>query len=366
MTGAKIAPWDSIIDKDVKSVDGQDLGKVKSITRDYIQTKEGLVAKKYYFIPRYYVRGFDGKNTWLSLTKDEAKSSFESEKEPNIAEIETQEYITRRNELRAKHPDFENNIPYYEAVTSPPPTTSATASTPATTTTPSEKIMMPWDKIIGKDVKSSDDKDVGEIKSVSPYYIEIKEGSVNKKRYFIPKYYVELLDEDNHIHIALTKDQLKNSYERDTPPTETEIKTQEYQERIRTVEATYPQFVHGVPFMAKEPETEISVDYSGATYNIPWDKIIHKGVRASDNVDVGNVERVGNEFVVVREGTADEHIYYVPKAYIRDFDGSQLWIDAPSALVRPKFEMDKEPTDEEIRSLAQEAPRFRGVKTAAS
>ncbi len=32
-----------------------------------------------------------------------------------------------------------------------------------------------------------------------------------------------------------------------------------------------------------------------------------------------------------------------PKTFIKDFDGSQIWIDAPSGLVRPKFEMDKEP-----------------------
>ena len=232
--------------------------------------------------------------------------------------------------------------------------------------TSSDKTIMPWDKIIGKKAKSNDDKELGEVKSISPDYVEVEEGTVSKKHYFIPKYHVESFDKDDNIHIAFTKDEVKNRYQRDAPPPESELKTQEYQERIRTVETTYPQFVHGVPFMAKEPKTEIPVDYSGATYNIPWDKIIHKGVRATDNVDIGNVERVGNEFVVVREGTADEHIYYVPKTYIKDFDGSQLWIDAPSGLVRPKFEMDKEPTEEEIRSLAREAPRLKKAKTTAS
>src|SRR3712207_3201228 len=234
------------------------------------------------------------------------------------------------------------------------------------TETPSDKSMMPWDKIIGKKAKASDNEEIGEIKSISPDYVEVEEGTVSKKRSFIPKYYVESLDKDDNIHIAFTKDEIKNRYQRDAPPSESELRTQEYQERMRTVEANYPQFVHGVPFMAKEPATEISVDYSGSTYNIPWDKIIHKGVRATDNVDIGNVERVGNEFVVVREGTADTHIYYVPKTYIRDFDGSQLWIDAPSGLVRPKFEMDKDPTEEEIRSLAREAPRLKRPKTTTS
>ncbi len=225
---------------------------------------------------------------------------------------------------------------------------------------------MPWDKMISKKAKSNDDKELGEIKSISPDYVEVEEGAVSKKRYFIPKYYVESFDKDDNVRIAFTKDEIKNRYQRDAPPSESELKTQEYQERIRSVEATYPQFVHGIPFMAKEPETEITVDYSGSTYNIPWDKIIHKGVRATDNVDIGNVERVGNEFVVVREGTADAHIYYVPKTFIKDFDGSQLRIDAPSGLVRPKFEMDKEPTEEEIRSLAGEAPRLKRPKTTTS
>jgi hypothetical protein len=232
--------------------------------------------------------------------------------------------------------------------------------------TSSDKTMMPWDKMIGKKAKSNDDEELGEIKSISPDYVEVEEGAVSKKRYFIPKYYVETFDKDDNVRIAFTKDEIKNRYQRDAPPSESELKTQEYQERMRSVEATYPQFVHGIPFMAKEPETEIPVDYSGSTYNIPWDKIIHKGVRATDNVDIGNVERVGNEFVVVREGTADAHIYYVPKTFIKDFDGSQLWIDAPSGLVRPKFEMDKEPTEDEIRSLAREAPRLKRPKPTSS
>ncbi len=80
------------------------------------------------------------------------------------------------------------------------------------------------------------------------------------------------------------------------------------------MEANYPQFVHGVPWMAKEPSTEIPIDYSGTTYNLPWDQLIHKHVRITDNVEVGYVEPIGNEFVVVSEGVSDVHIYYVRKA----------------------------------------------------
>jgi hypothetical protein len=328
-----IISWDKAIDRKVKSSDDKDLGKVQSITRDYIQTKEGTVSKKYYFIPKYYLSGYDGDKLWVSLTKDEVKTRFERENAPSPAEWETAEYIERRTTVTDRFPEFDRSIP-------------------------SGMVQMPWDKIIGKKVKSSDRKDIGEVESISVDYIEAKEGVVSKKHYYIPKYFIQGFDGDN-LYASLTKDEVKDRYERDSPPAPSEFRTEAYMEQRRRIDADYPQFVHGVPWMAKEPSTEIPVDYSGTTYNIPWDQLIHKHVRTTDNVEVGYVERIGNEFIVVREGVSDVHIYYVPKTYIRDYDGSQLWIDAPSGLVRSKFERETEPTVEELRVLAIEAPRYR-------
>ena len=45
---SEVISWDKAIDKKVKSSDDKDLGKVQSITRDYIQTKEGTIGKNYY------------------------------------------------------------------------------------------------------------------------------------------------------------------------------------------------------------------------------------------------------------------------------------------------------------------------------
>jgi len=339
-----VISWDAAIDRKVKSSDDKDLGKVQSITRDYIQTKEGTISKNYYYIPKFYLSGYDGDNLWVSLTKDEVKSRFEREKAPAPSELETTEYAERRAQISGQYPDFATSIPAYR------PSSAAT-------------IQMPWDKIIDKKVKSSDRKDLGDVESISTNYIEVKEGTVNKRHYFIPKYYVQGFDGDN-LYVSLTKDEIKSRFERDSPPPPSEFKTEEYREQMRRMESTYPQFVHGVPWMAKEPDTEVPVDYSGTTYSIPWDEIIHKHVRTSDNVEVGYVERIGNEFIVVREGVSDVHIYYVPKAYIRDYDGAQLWIDAPSGLVRSKFEREGEPSVEELRMLARDAPRFRRVEPA--
>src|SRR5919201_6719889 len=99
MSNRDIISWDKAIDKKVKSSDDKDLGKVQSVTNDYIQTKEGLVSKNYYYIPKYYLSGYDGDNLWVSLTKDEVKSRFEREKAPEPSEWNTPEYARRREEV---------------------------------------------------------------------------------------------------------------------------------------------------------------------------------------------------------------------------------------------------------------------------
>ena len=231
----------------------------------------------------------------------------------------------------------------------------------------SNTIPMPWDKIIDKKVKSSDKQDLGKVESVSTNYIEVKEGLVSKKHYYIPKYYIQGFDGDN-LHTSLTKNEIKDRYEKDTPPSESEFQTQEYMEQKRRVDSTNPQFLHGIPWMAKESGVGLSSGYSGTssgdasaaaagsetTLNIPWEEVIHKHVRTTDNVDIGDVERVGNEFIVVRQGVAKVRIYYIPKVYINNYDGSSLYINAASRLVSAKFERDTEPTPEEIRALAKE------------
>lgn len=355
---ADIISWDKAIDKKVKSSDDQDIGKVQSITKEYIQTKEGLVSKNYYFIPKYYFQGYDGDSLWVSLTKDEIKSKFEKEKEPEPGELETPEYKERRTTITKQYPDFDNNIPQYASATT---TTTTTSPSSTSTSVAEDSVSMPWDKIIDKKVKSSDDQDLGKVQSVAANYVESQEGVVSKKRYYIPKHYIQGFDGEN-LHAALTKDEVKSRYERESPPSASEIQKQETDEQKRREEYAAPKSVEGVPLMAKEPGLELRGEYSGESLNIPWEEVIHKHVRTSDNVDIGDIDRVGNEYIVVREGVSKVHIYYIPKKYINNYDGSSLWINSPSGLISAKFERETEPTPEEIRRLADEA----GSKSGAT
>lgn len=208
------------------------------------------------------------------------------------------------------------------------------------------KVKISGKKMIGKSVKSFDGNDLGKIKSISADYVELKHGN---DHYFIPKLHVKEFDKEN-LYVLLMKDEVKDRYERNNPPLPSEVK---YAERTGQGYAGYHEVI---PFMSKEPDLQLKGQESGDILTIPWEQVIHKHVRTSDNIDIGDVDKVGNEFIVVRDGVANIHLYYIPKAYISNYDGSSLWIDVPSGLVAPKFERQDEPSQEEIEMLVNEVP----------
>jgi hypothetical protein len=352
MGSSIIISWDESVDKKVKSSDDKDLGKVQNVTKDYIQTKEGAVLKKSYFIPKYYVQGYDGDSIWISLRKDDVKGRFEREDPPkDISEFETPDYMQRRESIKKQYPEFDNSIPRY----TPIPGASSAGGTTTTVATPSTTMVnVPWEKVKDKKAKSKDNQDLGKVEDIAPHYVEVKEGLIGKKSYFIPKHYINYFDGDN-LHTSLTKDEIKSKCERDSPPSESEIQTQYSEQRNKIESEQQSQSLHGVPFMARESGVTSRSDLTGEELNIEWAEVIHKHVRAADDVDMGDVERVGNEFIVIRQGVAKVHIYYIPKVCISNYDGSFLYLNVPSDFVRSRFERESEPTAEEIRALAEEA-----------
>ena len=115
-----------------------------------------------------------------------------------------------------------------------------------------DMVGMSWDNVIDKEVKSADKQDLGKVESIAKHYVEVKQGTISKKHYFIPKYYIQGYD-GHKLWVSLTKDEIKRKYERDNPPLESEIETSEYLEHKQKMDTQYPQFLHGIPWMAKEP-----------------------------------------------------------------------------------------------------------------
>lgn len=58
---------------------------------------------------------------------------------------------------------------------------------------------------------------------------------------------------------------------------------------------------------------------------LDWDRIVHKNVRSKDRADVGNVDAVNEDsIVIVTEGARGE--YKIPKSEVEAFDGDEVFL----------------------------------------
>jgi hypothetical protein len=58
---------------------------------------------------------------------------------------------------------------------------------------------------------------------------------------------------------------------------------------------------------------------------LDWDRIVHKNVRSKDRADVGNVDAVDEEsIVIITEGARGE--YKIPKSEVESFDGAEVFL----------------------------------------
>jgi hypothetical protein len=55
-----------------------------------------------------------------------------------------------------------------------------------------------------------------------------------------------------------------------------------------------------------------------------WIDLINESVHTSDDVDIGDVDAVSRDFIVVKRGIVNVHYYYVPIGKVEGWDGSVL------------------------------------------
>jgi uncharacterized protein (TIGR02271 family) len=62
---------------------------------------------------------------------------------------------------------------------------------------------------------------------------------------------------------------------------------------------------------------------------IVWDNIIKKEARgAVDDSDFGEVQEVGQHYVLTQKGRISKDKFYIPKYLVQGYDGNILWFDA--------------------------------------
>ncbi len=63
--------------------------------------------------------------------------------------------------------------------------------------------------------------------------------------------------------------------------------------------------------------------------SIYWDEVIKKEARgAADDSDFGEVQEIGQHYVLTQKGLISKDKFYIPKFLVQGYDGSTLWFNA--------------------------------------
>ena len=65
--------------------------------------------------------------------------------------------------------------------------------------------------------------------------------------------------------------------------------------------------------------------------NIKWDEVIDKKARGINDYDLGEVQEVQENVVVIQKGLIDKDKFYLTKRLVDRFDGLYLWFSITEA-----------------------------------
>jgi hypothetical protein len=74
-----------------------------------------------------------------------------------------------------------------------------------------------------------------------------------------------------------------------------------------------------------------------------WIGLIDESVHTSDDVDIGDIDAVSRDFIVVKRGFVNVHYYYIPISKVEGWDGHVLWLKITEEEVIRNYERDLTP-----------------------
>jgi uncharacterized protein (TIGR02271 family) len=101
----------------------------------------------------------------------------------------------------------------------------------------------------------------------------------------------------------------------------------------------------------------LAVTMSNSNESIAWDDVTKKEARgATDDSDFGEVQEVGQQYVLTQKGMVSKEKFYIPKYLVQGFDGSTLWFNASQDQLQG-WKRDSPPDDNEYSNYkTQETP----------
>src|SRR6185312_5005075 len=81
-----------------------------------------------------------------------------------------------------------------------------------------------------------------------------------------------------------------------------------------------------------------------STSNIDWNDVIKKEARGSGDEDLGEVQEVGPNYVLVKKGLINKEKFYIPKDQVESYDGDTLRFRISETEMKSKYMGDYPPS----------------------
>lgn len=82
---------------------------------------------------------------------------------------------------------------------------------------------------------------------------------------------------------------------------------------------------------------------SDSPKGVQYTDLINESVHTEDDVDVGDIEAVSRDFIVVKRGIINIHYYYIPISKAKGWDGNVLWLSIREDEVKRMYERNVPP-----------------------
>jgi hypothetical protein len=69
-----------------------------------------------------------------------------------------------------------------------------------------------------------------------------------------------------------------------------------------------------------------------------WTDLIGESVHTSDDQEIGDIEAVSRNFIVVKKGLVNIHRYYIPLHRVEGWDGKVAWLKIAEEAVKTDYE----------------------------
>lgn len=87
-----------------------------------------------------------------------------------------------------------------------------------------------------------------------------------------------------------------------------------------------------------------------STSNIDWNDVIKKEARGSGDEDLGEVQEVGPNYVLVKKGLINKEKFYIPKDQVESYDGDTLHFRVSEEEVKSKYMGEYPPSSDASRA----------------